>query len=189
MHEREPPSRMIRRGTCHVLPDNVSLDDGIIPRRFAALRVTDPGELIAHLFESVDPGFTGRVKRGDIVLAGENFACGKPRVQGFIALAALDLAVICRSMPYKMLRRAVARAIPVIVGGPDPVEIAATGDLVEVDFETGTWWNLTRDARTTIPAMPAILRDIVVKGGMQAMLREWLIHHPEQAFDAGVTEK
>jgi 3-isopropylmalate dehydratase small subunit len=157
------------------------LDDGIIPRRFASQRVTAAAELIPYLFESVDPALAQRIRKGDIILAGRNFCCGKPRVQGFIALAELDLAVICASMPYKMLRRAVARGIPVIVGGPDPEELAGNADEVEIDFATGTIWNLTRDSRKTLPPMAEILREIVGRGGMQAMLRDWLLQHPEQA--------
>jgi 3-isopropylmalate/(R)-2-methylmalate dehydratase small subunit len=178
----EPPARsLIRRGTCHLLGDDVSLDDGIIPSRFAAQRVTEPRELVPHLFESIDPALAQRIEPGDIVLAGRNFACGKPRLQGFIALAALDLAVLCTSMPYKMLRRAVARAIPVIVGGPEPHSIATAGDEIDIDFSTGAVWNLSRDIRTAVPAMPSILRDIVAGGGMQATLKDWLARHPEQA--------
>jgi 3-isopropylmalate/(R)-2-methylmalate dehydratase small subunit len=172
---------MVWRGRCHIVGDDVSLDDGIIPRRFAAQRVTAAGELTPHLFESVDPGFAQRVRKGDIVVAGRNFACGKPRVQGFIALAALELAVVCRSMPYKMLRRAVARGIPVVAGGPEPGFIGASGEEVEVDFATGVVWNLTRNVRTGVPPMPEILRGIVASGGMQGMLKKWLERHPEQA--------
>ena len=172
---------LIRHGACHVLGDNVSLDDGIIPARFATQRVTDPRELVPHLFESIDPQLAQRIKPGDIVLAGRNFACGKPRLQGFIAMGAMNLSVVCMSMPYKMLRRSVARAIPVIVGAPEPVSVADSGDELEIDFANGMVRNLTRDTRFTVPAMPPILRDIVASGGMQAMLKEWLMRHPEQA--------
>lgn len=174
---------LIRRGTCHVIGDNVSLDDGIIPARFATQRVTDPKELVPHLFESIDPELAKRIKPGDIVLAGRNFASGKPRLQGFIAMGALNLSVVCMSMPFKMLRRSVARAIPVIVGGPEPHGVATSGDEIEIDFSTGAVWNLTRDVRTVVPAMPPILLDIVTSGGMQAMLKDWLARHPEQAVE------
>jgi 3-isopropylmalate/(R)-2-methylmalate dehydratase small subunit len=173
---------LVRRGTCHLVGDDVSLDDGIIPRRFAAQRVTDPHELVPHLFESIDPELARRFKPGDLVLAGRNFACGKPRLQGFIAIAALNLGIICTSMPYKMLRRAVAHAIPVIVGGPEPSAIAVSEDEIEADFSSGAVWNLTRNLRTTVPAMPPILRDIVASGGMQATLKNWLARHPDQAL-------
>lgn len=175
------PRSLIRRGKCHVLGDGVSMDDGVIPARFAAQRVTAANELLPHLFENVDPGFGGRARPGDIVIAGRNFAIGKPRMQGFIAMGALGLAVVCMSMPYKMLRRSVARAMPVIANGPEPNSIAATGDEIEIDFATGATWNITRDTRLTLPAMSPILRDIVLGGGAQAMLKDWLTQHPEQA--------
>lgn len=174
--------RVVRRGRCHVLGDDIALDGGVIPQRFATQRVTDPAALAPHLFESVDPDFARRASPGDIVLAGRNFACGKPRLQGFIAMAALDLALVCTSMPYKMLRRAVARAIPVITGGPDPKTLATSGEEVEIDYSAGVFRNLTRDTRTDLPAMPPILRDIVARGGMHAALEEWLALHPDQAI-------
>jgi len=178
-------SRLVRRGICHVLGDNVPLDDGIIPRRFSAGRVTDARLLVPHLFEALDPGFSARVKPGDILLAGSNFACGKPRLQGFIAMEALGLAIICVSMPYKMIRRAVARAIPVIVGAMEPEAMASTGDDIEIDFATGSFWNKSRDSRVALPPMPTILCDIVASGGMQAALKDWLERHPEQALPPG----
>jgi 3-isopropylmalate/(R)-2-methylmalate dehydratase small subunit len=165
------------------LGDDVPIDDGIIPRRFPAERVTDPAKLTPHIFETIDPALAGCVRPGDIVFAGRNFACGKPRVQGFIAMAALDLAVICTSMPYNMMRRAVAQAIPVLVGGPPPDSIVASGDEVEIDFATGWVRNLTRGTEVHVPAMPPILMEIVANGGAQAALRAWLASHPEQAVE------
>lgn len=178
-----PALRLVRRGRCHVFGDDVPIDDGIIPRRFPAERITDPAKLTPHIFESIDPEFVRRVQPGDIVFAGRNFACGKPRVQGFIAMAALDLAVICTSMPYNMMRRAVAHAIPVLVGGPPAEGSVSTGDEVEIDFATGLLRNLTRGSEVFLPAMPSILLEIVANGGAQAALRTWLAAHPEQAVE------
>ncbi|RKP57852.1 hypothetical protein [Pararobbsia silviterrae] len=177
----ETTANLVRRGICHVLPDEVSLDDGIIPARFAAQRVMDPSVLRAHLFETIDPELAQRIAPGDIVIAGKHFACGKPRLQGFIAMAALDLSIICTSMPYKMLRRAVARAIPVITGAPTPHGMADPGDEIEMDFSTGVLRNFTRGVDLTIPAMPPVLSTIVSTGGTQAALEDWLARHPEQA--------
>jgi 3-isopropylmalate/(R)-2-methylmalate dehydratase small subunit len=175
---------LVRRGRAHVFGDDVSLDDGIIPARFAVQRITDPKALVPHLFESLDPTFAARVRPGDIILAGARFAGGKPRLQGLIALAALDLSVVCASMPFKILRRAVARAVPVSVGGPaDPPDIAMTGDELEVDFATGAVRNFTRGTEAHLPAMPPVLAGIVAAGGAEAALRDWLVRHPEQALD------
>ena len=99
-----------------------------------------------------------------------------------IALAALGVGIVCGSMPYKMLRRAVAKGLPVITGFEDPAAFAATGDEAEIDFATGAAWNLSRDRRAVLPAMPATLQQIVASGGTDGLLRAWLTAHPEQAL-------
>lgn len=174
---------IVRRGRCHCFGDDVATDDGLIPYRLAAARVTNARELVPQLFSALDPEFPGRVAHGDLVFAGRNFACGKPRLQGFIAMAALGLGVVCESMPYRMLRRAVARGIPVLVTGAPLGDFVRPGEEVEVDFATGAMHNLTRGERTHVSAMAPILREIVDRGGMTAMLREWLARHPEQAVE------
>ncbi len=173
-------STLVKRGTCHVFGDNIPLDEGFIPFELAIQRVTDPQKLIPHLFETLSPGFSSRVRAGDIVIAGSEFGCGKPHVQGFIALQALGMGVVCVSMPFKNLRRAVAKGLPVIVGAPPPQAFASAGDELEIDFATGLGTNHTRGAPIRLPAMPPILLDIVQKGGMDALLKSWLADHPEQ---------
>lgn len=176
-----PANGLLRRGRCHVLGDDVSLDNDIIPARFSRERVTDANVLVPQLFANLDPELAAKIRHGDIILAGRNFACGKPRLQGFIAMGALHLSVLCTSMPYKMLRRAVARGIPVITGVSDIAAIAGDGDELEIDFATGAILNLANDRSVTAPAMPALLRDIVAAGGTEAMLKQWLVEHPGQA--------
>jgi 3-isopropylmalate/(R)-2-methylmalate dehydratase small subunit len=175
---------LFRRGTCHVFGNDLPIDDGIMPYRLAVERVTDAQRLVPHLFETVDPGFAGRARAGDIILAGSNFACGKPRAQAFIALAALGVGIVCESMPYKMLRRAVARGLPVITGFAQSDVFAASGDELEIDFASGAAWNSTRDTRVVMPAMPQILQEIVSSGGTHGSLTAWLVAHPEQAASA-----
>jgi len=174
---------LVRRGFCHVFGDHIPLDEGVIAFRFAIQRVTDPKELIPHLFETLDPDFVRRVKPGDFVIAGRDFACGKTHVQGFIAMTALGMSVLCESMPYKPLRRAVGEGLPVLAGCRGATEFARTGDEIEVDFTTGAARNVTRGTQTQFPAMPAILRDLAMNGGMRGVLTQWLREHPEQAAE------
>jgi 3-isopropylmalate/(R)-2-methylmalate dehydratase small subunit len=170
-----------KRGYCHVFGDHISLDEGIMPFKFAIERVTDPEKLIPHLFKSTDPEFPNKVKPGDFVIGGQEFACGKPHVQGFIAMAALNLSVICESMPYKAMRRAVSVGLPLLTGCNPGADFVKNGDELEVDFQTGEAKNLTRGTSTRLPAMSPILRDIFVNGGMNGALAAWLKSHPEQA--------
>jgi 3-isopropylmalate/(R)-2-methylmalate dehydratase small subunit len=173
-----------KRGVCHVFGDNIPLDEGVMAFKFAIERVSDPKELIPHLFEQIDPGFVTRVKPGDLVVAGKNFGCGKPHVQGFVAMAALGLGVLCESMPHKSLRRAVAVGLPVLVGCTGSTEFVRSGDELEIDFESGAARNVSNGAAKLFAPMPPILRDIVAHGGSAGSLRAWLLAHPELAAGA-----
>lgn len=172
---------LIRRGTCHLFGDDIPLDEGFIPFSFAIGRETRPEILIPHLFASLDAGFSTRVAPGDIVLGGRQFACGKTHVQGFIAMAALGLGIVCSSMPSKAMRRAVAQGLPVIAGLEDPGSFAKTGDLLEVDYAKGLVVNISTDTVRQCQAMPPVLQPIVARGGTEGYLRHWLVSHPEMA--------
>ncbi|HEY9279180.1 MAG TPA: hypothetical protein VIP51_03820 [Eoetvoesiella sp.] len=170
-----------RRGTCHVFGDNVPLDEGFIPFSFAIGRETRPDVLIPHLFASLDANFANRVSPGDIVIGGANFACGKTHVQGFIAMAALQLGIVCSSMPFKALRRAVAQGLPVLTGIKEPHLFAKTGHVLDIDYETGIIHNVTSGAFQECAPMPKVLLPIVEQGGTQGYLRSWLASHPAMA--------
>ena len=80
--------------------DNINTDY-VISGRYK-FKIQDPKELAKHIFEDIDPGFAARVKKGDILVAGENFGCGSSREQapqairssGFYAVAAKSFARI-----------------------------------------------------------------------------------------------
>jgi 3-isopropylmalate/(R)-2-methylmalate dehydratase small subunit len=175
-----------KRGRCHVFGDAIPLDEGVMAFKYAIGRVTDPKELIPHLFEHIDPGFVGRVKPGDFVIAGNDFGCGKPHIQGFIAMAGLDMGVLCGSMPYKALRGAVSKGLPVLTGCEGAADFAAAGDEIEVDFATGEAVNHTTGKKAKFPAMPEVLREIISNGGASGQLAAWLAKHPEQAAPPGM---
>ena len=176
---------LTKRGRCHVFGDNIPLDEGVMAFKFAIGRVTDPAQLIPHLFEGIDPGFAARVKPGDFVIAGRDFGCGKPHIQGFIAMAALDMGVLCESMPTRPLRGAISKGLPVLVGCTGAAQFAGDGDEIEVDFANGEAINHTRGTQARFPAMPDVLRDIVAHGGANGTLAAWLAQHPEQRAPAG----
>lgn len=176
---------LIRRGICHVFGDGIPLDDGVMPFKYAIGRVTDPQELIPHLFEDIDSTFASRVRSGDIVLAGKNFGCGKAHMQGFIAMAFLGMGVLCDSMPYKSHRGAIARGVPVLTGCSNLAAFAANGDEIEIDFSSGTATNHTRGTRTQFPPLPGILADLVAQGGLRGALKRYLELHPEMRLALG----
>jgi 3-isopropylmalate/(R)-2-methylmalate dehydratase small subunit len=114
-------------------------------------------------------------------VAGGNFGCGKPHIQGFIAMAALEMGVLCQSMPHKSLRRAMAAGLPVLTGCTDCMQFAGSGDELDIDFDSSAARNLSTGAATRFPPLPPILRDILAHGGSTGSLRAWLMAHPELA--------
>ncbi|WP_299455165.1 hypothetical protein [uncultured Pigmentiphaga sp.] len=169
---------LIRSGRCHVFGNDIPLDDGLIPFDMAIQRIDDPARLVPELFRMMDPDFPRRVQPGDIIIAGENFGCGKPHFQGFIAMAALGLSVVCASMPYKTLRGAISKGVPVLTGLPAPCEAFRTGDRVAVDFMRGAISNLENAQCLALPPLSPLLADTVRRGGTRGMLAAWLNEHP-----------
>ena len=178
-------SSLIRRGRAHVFGDGIPLDEGVMAFKYAIGRITDPAELIPHLFEPIDPGFAARVARGDLVVAGADFGCGKPHIQGFIAMAALGMGVVCGSMPYKAIRGAISKGLPVLTGGGDPASWVANGDEIEVNFGTGEARNLSRGTTVQLPPMAPVLQPIIAQGGANGQLAGWLNEHPAQRAAEG----
>ena len=171
-------SRLVRRGICHVFGDDIPLDEGVMAFKYAIGRVTDPQELIPHLFEAIDTTFATRVRHGDIVIAGSNFGCGKAHMQGFIAMAALGMGVLCGSMPYKSHRGAIARGVPVLTGCENIAAFVCAGDDLEIDFVSGHARNHTQGTQTRVAPLAPILADLVAQGGLRGALTAYLQAHP-----------
>ena len=73
------------QGRTHKYGDNVDTDV-IIPARY--LNTTDIKELAAHCMEDIDSDFAKNVRRGDIIVGGENFGCGSSREHAPISIKA-----------------------------------------------------------------------------------------------------
>jgi len=176
---------LVRRGRCHVFGDKIPMDEGVMAFEFVIKRVTDPQVLIPELFKHIDPEFAARVQPGDIVIAGREFGCGKPHGTGFIAMKALGMSILCVSMPTRSHRNAVSRGLPILTDCAGVLDLAQTGDDIEVDFVAGAFRNYTRQTSASFAGMPQVLLDIVQAGGTTGFLKNWLIAHPELA-DASV---
>ena len=161
------------RGHCHRFGDDVPLDDGLIPFKLAMARITEPKELIPHLFESIAPGFADRAAAGDIIVAGKRFGCGKPHAQGFIALQARGIGVVCESMPFNSYRAAISRGLVFMPQCPGVTQLADDDDELEVNFASGQFRNVTRGLKENFQPLDPELRRIVEQGGLRGMLRGW----------------
>jgi 3-isopropylmalate/(R)-2-methylmalate dehydratase small subunit len=161
------------RGTCQKFGDDIAHDGPIMPFKFAKDRTSDPALLIPNLFVGVDPTFPGRVKPGDIVVAGRNFGKGKAHFGGYIAMRALGLGVLCESMPFLCFRAAVSCGTLIAADCGGVSQQAEQGDDLEVDFLSGDFVNHTRATSWTFPPVPEGLRETIARGGTIGVIRHW----------------
>jgi 3-isopropylmalate/(R)-2-methylmalate dehydratase small subunit len=159
-------------GRCYKLDHDVPHAGTVIPVWLISGRYTDPKDLVQHLFEAIDPGFHERARPGDIIVTGRNFGMG-PKMNGYIAMQALGLGLVCESMPFLAYRAAIGCGLRVLTDCAGVTQLAETGDDVTVDFATGAFHNRTRNLQRQFSPLPGELREIVARGGNAGWLRHW----------------
>lgn len=161
-------------GTAHVFGDDVPNDEGVMPLRMVRAQEYDPKVLARHCFEPVAPGRAARIRPGDLVIGGRDFAHGNPHIQGFLGLRGLGVAVLCESMARGPLRAAINAGVPVLVA-PGIGRVARDGERLVVDFERGEVLDPESGARLTVPGgLAPIVREIVAAGGGLGHMRQRL---------------
>ena len=113
--------------------DNINTDY-VISGRYK-FKIQDPKELAKHIFEDIDPGFAAKVKKGDVLVAGENFGCGSSREQAPLALKYAGCqAVLAKSFARIFYRNAFNLGLPLIECDTGKIK---KGDMIEADIEKG----------------------------------------------------
>lgn len=157
------------KGSVWLYGDHVNTDL-IIPGRY--LDDYDLRSLSEHAMEDVDLAFSRNVRTGDIIVAGRNFGMG-PKMNGYIAMQALGLGLVCESMPFLAYRAAIGVGLRVLTDCPSVTTICGAGDELEVDFESGHFANVSRGVSREFPPLPDALREIVELGGNSGWLKRW----------------
>jgi len=153
----------MRRGRAWVFGDNIDTD-AIIPARY--LYTTDPADLAQHVMEDIAPGFAGRVRPGDIIVAGRNFGCGSSREHAPLAIRASGIScVIARSFARIFYRNSINTGLCIVESEEIPNEVQQ-GDELELNAEAGILLNLSRGTVHRIPEQPAFVREIIEAGGL-----------------------
>ncbi|MGE0557605.1 MAG: hypothetical protein AB7E73_05205 [Burkholderiales bacterium] len=162
----------ILKGRCYKLGHDVWHAGGVVPNWVITGRHFDAKDIIPHLFEETDPGFHTRCKPGDIIVTGKNFGMG-PKMNGYIAMQALGLGLVCESMPFLAYRAAIGCGVRVMTDCVNVTEMCETGDELEINFRDGFFINRTRDIQREYPPIPDTLMEIVELGGNAGWLRQW----------------
>jgi 3-isopropylmalate/(R)-2-methylmalate dehydratase small subunit len=159
---------MIKRfeGRVWKLGDQVDTDV-IYPGKY--LPILDPAEMARHALEGVDPEFPGKLRRGDILVAGANFGCGSSREQAATCLKEAGVVcVVAGSFARIFFRNAINLGLP-LVECPDAAATVESGDTVSVDFGAGILKTAKGELR--FPALPAMVMEILEAGGLIPQVR------------------
>ncbi|NLP29812.1 MAG: 3-isopropylmalate dehydratase small subunit [Clostridiales bacterium] len=149
--------------------DNVDTDV-IIPARY--LNSPDPDELAKHCMEDIDKDFAKKVKKGDIIVGGNNFGCGSSREHAPIAIKAAGVqCVIAPSFGRIFYRNSFNTGLPILECEEAARKISA-GDEVTVDFTTGKITNLTKGEVYQAEPFPDFLQKIIASEGLVNYVKE-----------------
>ena len=149
--------------------DNVNTDY-IISGRYK-FRIKDMKELARHVFEDIDPGFYKKVKKGDYVVAGENFGCGSSREQAPWAIKEAGIsAVLAKSFARIFFRNAFNIGLCAVECNTDAIR---NGDIIQLDIEKGTVINYTKNQVIKIKPIPTLMRRFLNDGGVIEHLKKY----------------
>jgi 3-isopropylmalate/(R)-2-methylmalate dehydratase small subunit len=124
-----------------------------------------------YVFHANRPGWVDQMKPGDILIGGKNFGMGSSRPA---ARSLKNLGIACLVAPSingLFFRNCVNFAFPAMEC-PGVDEAFEEGDVAEVDFESATVKNVTRNSALMGRAMPPKLMELVKAGGIYPLLEK-----------------
>ena len=153
----------IIKGKTWTFGENIDTDV-IIPGRY--LRTFNPQDLADHVLEGERPDFTKNVKKGDIIVADENFGCGSSREQAPVAIktAGVD-AIVAKSFARIFYRNAINIGLP-IIECPEAAKAIEAGDEVEIDFDSGKIYDRTKGTEFQGQPFPEFMQKLIAAGGL-----------------------
>jgi 3-isopropylmalate/(R)-2-methylmalate dehydratase small subunit len=143
--------------------DHINTDE-IIPARY--LTTDDEAELAKHCMEDLDNNFVNKVRKGNVIVAGEDFGCGSSREHAIWAIRGAGVqTVIAKSFARIFYRNAINNGFYVIES-PDALEKIKDGDEVEIDYKAGLIKNETTGIDIKFNPLPDFARQIINDGGL-----------------------
>ena len=156
------------RGRVWTLGHDVDTDQ-IISGKY--LTIIDPEELKKHVFEIALPEFAANAKRGDIVVAAENFGSGSSREHAPQALRAIGIgAVVADSFARIYFRNSINLGVPA-VEARGVRAIFEDGDTARIEMTAGRVVNERTNAEVRFPPLPEHLLALLESGGLVEKVR------------------
>jgi len=138
--------------------------DVIIPARY--LNTLDEKELASHCMEDIDETFVKTIKPGDVIVAENNFGCGSSREHAPIAIKASGVyCIIANTYARIFFRNAINIGLP-ILECEEAVKNTEDKDELEINLNTGTIRNITRNMVFQAEPFPPFMRKIIDANGL-----------------------
>lgn len=154
---------MKAKGSVLKYGDNVDTDV-IIPARY--LNSYDAKELASHAMVDIDPTFVERLNPGDIVVGGKNFGCGSSREHAPLALKTAGVScVIAKSFARIFYRNSINIGFAILECEEAAEDIDEVNQ-VEIDFDKGIIYNLTKNHQYKAEPFPEFMQKIIASGGL-----------------------
>ncbi len=156
---------MQARGRCWKFGDNIPTDrivsSDLVLRPFS--------EILQHVLETCNPDFPKKVKPGDILVAGKHFGQSSGRAVAAKALKRTGIGcIIADGFARTFYRNGFEIGMP-ILECPGITEHVSDGDMIRVDFESGTIVNETTGQEFQAKPTPPFLLEMLKAGGLIAM--------------------
>lgn len=156
---------------CKVLKfgDNINTDI-ISPPQYMELSVAEASK---YAMSAVDPTFSTRIKKGDIVVAGANFGSGSSRETSPLALKHLGVgAIVAKFFARIFYRNAINLGIPVIEC--EATEKISNNDDISIDLANGIIINYTKNETYRCSKIPSHIMVLINDGGLVPFLKQTL---------------
>ncbi|MDD3436797.1 MAG: 3-isopropylmalate dehydratase small subunit [Candidatus Gastranaerophilales bacterium] len=149
--------------------DDISTDH-IAPGRLFHLR-SNLEEFAKHVLEDADPEFAGSMKKGDFVVAGNNFGLGSSREHApqIIKIAGVQ-AVLAKSFARIFYRNAINIGLLAIECNTNLID---AGDELELDVKKGFVKNLTKSTEIKFSPLPDVMIKLLADGGLVEHVKKY----------------
>ncbi|MCD7739945.1 MAG: 3-isopropylmalate dehydratase small subunit [Candidatus Gastranaerophilales bacterium] len=150
------------KGTAFKFGDNISTDH-IAPGRLFHLRSNLP-ELAKHVLEDADSDFAAKMKKGDFIVAGNNFGLGSSREHAaqIIKISGAG-AVLAKSFARIFYRNAINIGLLLIECDTDKINAK---DELEIDVKEGYVYNITQNIKMPVTPLPEVMIKLLKEGGL-----------------------
>lgn len=157
----------IIQGKVRKFGDNINTDI-ISPPQYMELGIEESAQ---YCMSNIDPDFSKKVQKGDILVAGANFGSGSSRETSPLVLKYLGVgAIVAKFFARIFYRNAINVGIPVIEC--EEVDKISPNDIISIHLEEGSIYNDTTGETYKCSKIPAHILELIHAGGMFEYLKQ-----------------